>query len=178
MLTVFGFERVAVTVEDIWFFEPDPYPGEEGAERGVRVEVRLLRRLPQAGSVYSAYPVHLETALWRADLLESVAAGPGSRDRMHYHPLMADDEPGEREFDPAIRTDPFAWLEGKLVDPEALLRPKLDDLVPYASDLEQWRLALPQILQSARTTMKHVHSGLSAHPPEGWVDPFAPVVGQ
>jgi hypothetical protein len=165
VLTVFAFQQVAVTVEDIWFFEPDPYPGEEGAERGVRVEVRLLDRRPQTGSRYSAAPVQVATAFWRADLLESVAAGPGSRDRMHFHPEMADDEPGERVFDPAIRADPFGWLEKVLADPVALLRPKLGHDVPYQADVEEWRMALPQIVDAARLSMERVHAGLLARPP-------------
>jgi hypothetical protein len=168
VLTVFAFQRLAVTVEDIWFFEPDPYPGEEGAERGVRIEVRQLHRLPQTGSIYSAYPVHVETAIWRADLLESMAAGPGSRDRMHYHPLMAGNEPGEREFDPAIRADPLAWLERQLTDPLAVLRPKLGSAPDgYETDLEEWELAVPQIIDAARLSMERVHAGLLARPPAG-----------
>lgn len=165
MLTVFAFQRLAVTVEDIWFFEPDPYPGEEGAERGIRLEVRVLDRLPQTGSIYSAYPVHLSTAIWRADLLESMAAGPGARDRMHFHPLMADDEPGDRVFEPAIREDPFGWLERQLSDPAAILEPKLGPAGEYADDLREWRLALPQVLSAARFTMDKVHAGDLARPP-------------
>jgi hypothetical protein len=45
-----------------------------------------------------------------ADLFGSVAAGPGARDRMHYHPLMADDEPGDRQYEPAIKADPLGWM--------------------------------------------------------------------
>jgi hypothetical protein len=165
VLTVFAFQRVAVTVEDIWFFEPDPYPGEEGAERGVRVEVRLLDRLPQTGSIYSAYPVHVGTAVWRADLLESVAAGPGSADRMHFHPLMTDDEPGEREFAPAIKVDPFGWLQGQLADPIGLLTLKVEAIEGYLGDVEEWQLALPQILDSARLSLERVRAGLLARPP-------------
>ena len=44
MLYAFGFERVGVVVGDLFFVDPDPGPGQEGAERGVRLEVRVLER--------------------------------------------------------------------------------------------------------------------------------------
>ena len=50
MLYVFGFERTGVAVGDLYFADPDPPPGQEGAERGVRLEVRLLVRGPLPGS--------------------------------------------------------------------------------------------------------------------------------
>ena len=51
MLTVFGFDRVAVVVGDLYFVDPDPSPGQEGAEHGVRVEVRFIEAdtAPRAG---------------------------------------------------------------------------------------------------------------------------------
>ena len=42
MLYVFGFESIGVVVSDLYFVDPDPGPGQEGAERGVRLEVRML----------------------------------------------------------------------------------------------------------------------------------------
>lgn len=165
MLTAFAFTKVAVTVEDIWFFDPDAPPGEEGAERGVRVEVRLVERLPRTGTRYAAYPVHLETAVWRADLFDSVKAGVGARDRMHYHPQMSDDEPGDRAFDPLIRADPFGWLERALADPAKLLAERVSDSEIYPGDMEQWRLALPQIVDAARLSMQRVHAGVLAQQP-------------
>jgi hypothetical protein len=43
MFYVFGFERVGVVMSDLYFVDPAPLPGQEGAERGVRLEVRLGR---------------------------------------------------------------------------------------------------------------------------------------
>ena len=45
MLYAFGFERIGVVAGDLYFVDPNPGPGQEGAEQGVRVEVRL----PHAG---------------------------------------------------------------------------------------------------------------------------------
>ena len=88
MLYVFGFERTGVAVGDLYLVDPEPEPGQEGAERGVRVEVRLLERGPLRGSIYSARPIEVARPVWRADLLESVDGPPRSFDRTHYHPAM------------------------------------------------------------------------------------------
>jgi hypothetical protein len=42
MLYLFGFHRIGVVLSDLYFVDPNPNPGQEGAERGVRLEVRLL----------------------------------------------------------------------------------------------------------------------------------------
>lgn len=42
MIYAFGFERVGVVMGDLYFIDPDPLSGQEGAERGVRLEIRLL----------------------------------------------------------------------------------------------------------------------------------------
>lgn len=44
MLYAFGFERVGVLVSDLYFVNPRPYPGEEGAERGHRNRAVDARR--------------------------------------------------------------------------------------------------------------------------------------
>jgi len=53
MLYAFGFDRVAVVVSDLYFVNPDPEEGQEGPERGVRLEVRFLERGELKGSIYS-----------------------------------------------------------------------------------------------------------------------------
>src|SRR4051794_37510899 len=42
MLYAFGFEHIGVVVSDLYFLDPNPSVGQEGAERGVRLEVRML----------------------------------------------------------------------------------------------------------------------------------------
>ena len=44
MLQVFGFDRIGVVIGDLYFIDPNPRPGQEGAERGVRLEVRMTSR--------------------------------------------------------------------------------------------------------------------------------------
>lgn len=44
MLYAFGFERVGVVVGDLYFDNPRAARGQEGAEHGVRLELRMLER--------------------------------------------------------------------------------------------------------------------------------------
>src|SRR5947209_14553559 len=121
MLYAFGFERIAVVVGDLYFVNPRPLPGQEGPERGVRLELRTLGRGPLRGSVYSAQPIGVDRPLWRVDLLESVDSPPGSLDRAHHHPRFEDWDPGERHFVPGLSAAPLRWLEGELSDLDAVL---------------------------------------------------------
>ena len=57
MLQAFAFEKVGVVVGDIYFLDPDPHPGQEGPEHGVRVELRAFDRGELKSSIYSAVPI-------------------------------------------------------------------------------------------------------------------------
>src|ERR1022692_2996771 len=122
MLCAFGFERVSVLVSDLYFIDPEPLEGQESAERGVRLEVRMLERGDLKGSIYSAQPIGIGRPAWRADLLESVDSPPGSLDRAHHHPSFTGWEPGHRVFDAALSADPVSWVGEQLADLEGLLR--------------------------------------------------------
>ena len=65
MLYAFGFDRIGVVAGDLYFVDPDPGPGQEGAEQGVRLEVRIFERRELPGSVYSARPIAVERPIWR-----------------------------------------------------------------------------------------------------------------
>ncbi|MFB4318368.1 hypothetical protein [Actinomadura sp. 21ATH] len=119
MLRVFCFGHLGVTVEDVYLVDPDPVRG--GRERGVRVELRLLAPEPWRGSRSASQKVVADRAVWRADFLETAAGGPGTKDRMHFHPGMRDNEPGRRTFVEELTSDPMGWLEQQLSDPAALL---------------------------------------------------------
>ena len=87
MLYVFGFQRTAVVLSDLYFVDPDPkFEGQESPEHGVRLEVRKIAPGPLQGSIYSAQTIEIGDLIWRADLLESVDGPPGSFDRTHHHP--------------------------------------------------------------------------------------------
>lgn len=165
VMSAICFDAVAVTVEDVYFLDPVQKPGNEGPERGVRVELRLLERFPHQGSVYAAQPFLVGAAIWRADFLESVAAGPGSADRMHFHPQMTDSEPGSRVFDRAIPADPVGWLGEQLGDLGGLLLGKVENPADFAADAAALRQEVPHIAATVETVLERVRAGELAHEP-------------
>ncbi|HLH47175.1 MAG TPA: hypothetical protein VKV25_08450 [Acidimicrobiales bacterium] len=168
MLYAFGFEKVAVVVGDLYFVDPHPGPGQEGPERGVRLEARMLVREELRGSVYSATPILVERPIWRADLLESVAGEPGSHDRTHHHPRFVGWEPGRRQYEPAMSEDPLGYVAAQLADlPAVLERARIDaDAVP-AEDIEGVRAAVPEIIDVTKRLLARVRAGELARPPAG-----------
>lgn len=168
MLYTFGFERVGVLVSDLYFLDPTPNPGQEGAERGVRLELRALDRAPLKGSVYSAQPIGVDRPLWRVDLLESVASAPGSFDRTHHHPTFNGWEPCKRCFVPELSADPLGWLEARLTDIEGVLSAGgVDPSVLGDRDAGDIRAATSEIVETTRRLLKRVHDGeLGTAPPD------------
>lgn len=167
MLYAWGFDRVGVVAGDLYFVDPDPAPGQEGAERGVRLEVRLLERPPLTGSVYAAQPIVVDRPVWRADLLETVAGRPGSHDRTHHHPTFRGWEPGRRKYDEGLSADPLAWLEEQLKDLPGLLEgAELPADAAGPGDAEQMAGAAPQIAATVRDLLARVRAGELARPPE------------
>jgi hypothetical protein len=168
MLYAFGFERVGVVVGDLYFTDPDPIPGQEGAERGVRLEVRLFDRPPLHGSIYSAQPITVGTPIWRADLLETVAGPPASWDRTHHHPNFRGWEPGRRNFDRNILPDPVGWVGERLCDVDGLVASS--DVDPSAlapGDADALRQAVPEILDVVRRLLDRVRAGETPIAPAG-----------
>ena len=166
MLYAFGFERVGIVVGDLYFVDPRPRKGQEGAEHGVRLELRVLVRGALKGSPYSAQPIEVGAPIWRVDLLESVEGRPGSFDRTHHHPVFSGWDPNTRVFVRELSADPLGWLAGKLAD--------LDDLVATAGfpadiadpdDAQSLRDAVPEIVDVTRRLLDRVRSGELGHPP-------------
>jgi hypothetical protein len=179
MLYMFGFERVGVVVGDLFFVDPRPGPGQEGAERGVRLEVRVVDRPELPGSIYSAQPIHVEQPIWRVDLLETVAGPPGSYDRTHHHPRMREYEPSRREFDEALSADPLAWVGEQLADLDALVeRSGVDPGDVDPDDARQLRAAVPEILETTGRLLARVRAGELGQPPAGYVESTEPVLAR
>jgi hypothetical protein len=167
-LYVFGFERTAVVLSDLYFVDPEPLEGQEGPERGVRVEVRLLARGELRGSIYSAQPIEIGILVWRADLLESADGRPGSFDRTHHHPGVQGWEPGRRVFEEALSADPVTWLGSQLCDLERLLASAgLGGDPADPGDAENLRECVPEVLAAASRLLDRVHAGKLGQPPGG-----------
>ena len=165
MLYAFGFERVGVVVSDLYFVNPRPVPGQEGAERGVRLELRLLEREPLKGGIYSAQPIVVDRPLWRVDLLESVDSEPGSLDRAHHHPAFDGWEPGERFFVPELTAAPLEWMADRLADLDALLvQARVGPDAAGPGDAAALRAAVPEIVDAVRRLLARVASGELGRP--------------
>lgn len=165
MLYAFGFERLAVVVGDLYFVNPRPLAGQEGAERGVRLELRLLERRPLEGGIYSAQPIGVDRPIWRVDLLESVESPPGSLDRAHHHPAFDGWEPGKRYFVPELSEAPVEWLAAQLADADAVLaRAGVAPGTVGPGDVGSLRAAALEIVDCVRRLLDRVASGELGRP--------------
>lgn len=167
MLYAFGFERIGVVISDLYFVDPNPLPGQEGAERGVRLELRVLEPGELRGSIYSARPITIDQPIWRADLLESADGPPATFDRTHHHPAFTGWDPSNRNFVPELSADPVGWVSNRLMDLDAIL---VDAGVPCAAvgahDADDLRAAVPEITETLRRLLDRVHAGELARAPE------------
>lgn len=172
MLYIFGFERIGVAVSDLYFVDPNPGKGQEGAEHGVRLEVRMLEQGQLKGSIYSARPINVDRPIWRVDLLESVDGRPGSFDRTHHHPVFTEWNPGPRVFDRELSGDPLQWLAGKLADLDAVLeKAGVERDESIAADVAELRAYVPEIIDSVSRLLARVGKGeLGTAPDDGPAD--------
>ena len=171
MLQVFGFDRVGVVVGDIYFVDPEPLKGQEGAEHGVRLELRVLKRGDLKDSIYAATPIAVDQPVWRVDLLEAVDGKPF--DRTHHHPVFAGWDPGDRVFVRELSADPLGWLASRLADLDGVLAEAqfpADTAGP--NDAAELRLAVPQIIDATSGLLDRVRAGELGQPPQ----PEQPIV--
>ncbi len=167
MLSVYAFERIAVVLGDIFFVDPKPAPGQEGGERGVRLEVRFIEPQRLDGSIYAARPILVGEPIWRLDLLESVDGEPGSYDRTHHHPSMRGWEPGRRKFERELSADPLGFLAGRLRDlPGLLAQAEVSGDAVDEKDVRQLRENADDIVAATAAMLERVRRGELAHPVE------------
>jgi hypothetical protein len=158
VLRVFCFGTLGVTVEDVFLIDPDPQNA--ARERGARVELRLLDPQPWRGSINASQKVVVDRAVLRADFLETVEGGPGSKDRMHYHPGMIDNEPGLRTFVEDLTADPIGWLGSLFADPLPLLEEAgVDDLETHRPSADALREGLDEVLTTVANVLEGVRAG-------------------
>jgi hypothetical protein len=167
MLQVFAFEKIGVVLSDLYFVDPSPRPGQEGPERGVRLEVRVMTQGELTGSIYSSRPIEVAQPVWRADLLEAADA-PGSFNRTHHHPGFHGWEPGGRVFDRGLSSDPVHWVGEQLTDLKGLLdQAGLDGDSGLAGDADDLRAAVPEIERALAGLLDRVRAGELAVAPDG-----------
>ena len=177
MLYTFGFDRIGVLLSDVYIADPDPDHGGEGAEHGVRLELRVLERGELRGGQYSAQPISVGQPLWRVDLLETVTGEPGSFDRTHHHPAFRGWDPGRRHFVRELSADPLGWLAGNLADLEGVLqRAGAQPHETDAADAASLRDSVPEIMDAVRKTLEKVQAGKLGVLPPG-ADPADARVG-
>ena len=166
MLQAFVFERVGVVVGDLYFLDPNPHPGQEGAEHGVRLELRVFDRGDLKGTIYSAMPIEVGRPIWRVDLLEAVDGKPGSFNRTHHHPKFNGWDPSPRQFLRELSSDPLGWLATQLVDLPAILeRAGLPPEVADPTDAATLRDIAPAIVGVAGLMLDKVRAGELGLPP-------------
>ena len=171
MLQAFVFERVGVVVGDLYFLDPDPHPGQEGPEHGVRLELRVFNRGELKGTIYSATPIEVGQPIWRADLLESVDGKPGSFNRTHHHPKFTGWNPGPRVYLRELSADPLGWLAGQLADlPAVLERAEVPQDVADPSDAGNLKDIAPAIVDVTGMMLAKVRSGELGLAPAGEAD--------
>lgn len=163
MLFMFGFEVNCIVVGDVFFIDPQPRPGQEGAEAGVRAEIRRLQRSQLRGSVYSSQPIAIAEPIARFDLFESFPDGRGTKDRVHYHPSMKGWEPGHRVFDAEMTANPVEWLYKRLAD-----APRYFD-VRESDDVAAMAARADEVVGRVEELWNEVRAG-SLDPPQGWTD--------
>jgi hypothetical protein len=171
MLQAFVFERVGIVVGDLYFLDPNPDPGQEGPEHGVRVELRVFDRGELKGTIYSATPIEVGQPIWRVDLLESVDGKPGSFDRTHHHPVFNGWDPGRRVFIRELSADPLGWLGQQLADlPAVLKRAGVPDDLADPSDADSLRDVAPVIVNVTGMMLDKVRAGELGVAPSGDAD--------
>jgi len=166
MLWSVAFSGIGIVVGDIYFVDPEPGPGQEGAERGVRLELRVFERDELRGSIYSSVPIRVGRPLWRVDLLESVASAPGSLDRAHHHPRFSGWEPGERVFVDELSTNPLGWLRDRFarID-EVLDHASVPESLACGEDVEAVTAVGPMVLAVVEQLLRDVAAGRAAQAP-------------
>jgi hypothetical protein len=112
---ILTLSRTAVVVRHWFEIDLD----DASMEHGARIELRELTAHPRRGSESAPQLITLDRPLWRADLFDRLADGPGSFGAAHYHPEFSGNEPCPRVWDPELTAGPWHWLRDQFASPGA-----------------------------------------------------------
>jgi len=152
MMHAFVFEKVAVLVFP-WHEPMEP------AERGARVEVRLLADEPRRGSPAAAQRVVIDAPVFRADLFDQVGHPAGNLRSAHFHPTFHGVEPCDRHWRDDIKHDPLGWLSAELGDLPGLLArsgAEVTDASSLQSDGAAVHGVIPDVVAAVESTWASV----------------------
>lgn len=159
MLWSLVFDRVGVVLSDLYFVDPNLDQGDDGAERGVRLELRLFERDELKGSVYSATPIRVDAPIWRVDMLETVDSAPGSLNRAHHHPKFHGWEPGRRVFVEELSADPRTWIRKQFANIEQVLGDAGVDVGELGPDVDALRASGDKVAAELDFMLAEVAAG-------------------
>jgi hypothetical protein len=166
MLWTLAFDRVGIVMSDLYFVDPALDQGAEGAERGVRIELRMFERDDLKGSVYSAVPIRVDRPIWRIDLLETADSKPGSLNRAHHHPKFHGWEPGNRVFVKELSAEPLTWVAKRFAEIDAVLGDAAIDTGALGpDDVESLRAAGPAVIAQLEFLLAEVAAGRAGQAP-------------
>jgi hypothetical protein len=142
---------IAITTE---YWEEQQQDGTR--ETGCRVELRRFVETappsPPPASRRDAVYWSIADHLWRADLFTTVG-GPGPYDAAHFHPTFTGLVPCDRATDPALVSDPYGWMEGRLRDVPGMLVDAGHDDLAAGVDAAAMDQAMPAVLATIRTCL-------------------------
>jgi hypothetical protein len=130
----------------------------DGDEIGVRAELHHFAadKPAEDASEFAAKVMTLSRPIWRADIFTLTTGEPGNFARAHFHPRFDGTEPCERDWDPNLSADPFAWLAQQLTDlPRVLARAGAGELAG-SPDCARAAALAGEIAQVARACMIQV----------------------
>lgn len=165
MLWTLAFDHVGVVMSDLYFVDPALDQGDGGAERGVRLELRLFQRDELKGSLYSAVPIRVDQPIWRVDMLETVESEPGSLNRAHHHPRFHGWEPGRRVFVEELSASPLRWIRDRFAVIDEVLADARIDVSDLGDDVESLRAAGTMVVAQLEHMLAEVAAGRAGRAP-------------
>lgn len=165
MLWTLAFDQVGVVMSDLYFVDPALDQGDGGAERGVRLELRLFQRDELKGSLYSAVPIRVDQPIWRVDMLETVESEPGSLNRAHHHPRFHGWEPGRRVFVEELSASPLRWIRDRFAVIDEVLADARIDVSDLGDDVESLRAAGTMVVAQLEHMLAEVAAGRAGRAP-------------